>query len=107
MSWLEVVVLGIVQGLTEFLPVSSSGHLRIVSGVFFDSDPGAAFTAVTQLGTEAAVLLYFAGDIWRLLKAWWRGLWNKEARAIRTTAWPGWWWSALCRSASPACCSRT
>ena len=81
MSWLEVVVLGIVQGLTEFLPVSSSGHLRIVSGVFFDSDPGAAFTAVTQLGTEAAVLLYFAGDIFRLLKAWWRGLWNQEARA--------------------------
>ena len=56
MSWLEVVVLGIVQGLTEFLPISSSAHLRIVSEVFFGSDPGAAFTAVTQLGTEAAVL---------------------------------------------------
>ena len=63
MSWLEVVVLGLVQGLTEFLPISSSAHLRIVSGVFFGNDPGAAFTAVTQLGTEAAVLIYFARDI--------------------------------------------
>ena len=61
MSWLEVVVLGIVQGLTEFLPISSSAHLRIVSGVFFGNDPGAAFTAVSQLGTEAAVLVYYCG----------------------------------------------
>ena len=64
--WLEVVVLGLVQGLTEFLPISSSAHLRIVSEVFFGRDAGAAFTAVTQLGTEAAVLIYFARDIARL-----------------------------------------
>ncbi len=63
MSWWQVVVLAVVQGLTEFLPVSSSGHLAIVSRVFFADDAGASFTAVTQLGTEAAVLVYFARDI--------------------------------------------
>jgi undecaprenyl-diphosphatase len=79
-SWLEVIVLGLVQGLTEFLPVSSSGHLRIVSEVFFDRDAGAAFTAVTQLGTEAAVLIYFAKDIWNLFITWCRGFTNAEVR---------------------------
>lgn len=74
MSWLQVIVLAVVQGLTEFLPVSSSGHLAIVSRVFFHDDAGASFTAVTQLGTEAAVLLYFAKDIWRILRAWFDGL---------------------------------
>lgn len=81
MSWLEVVVLGLVQGLTEFLPISSSAHLRIVSGVFFGNDPGAAFTAVSQLGTEAAVLIYFFRDIVRLLVGWVRGLLHREERA--------------------------
>jgi len=66
--------LAIVQGLTEFLPVSSSGHLAIVSRLFFADDAGASFTAVTQLGTELAVLVYFARDIWRIGKAWFRGL---------------------------------
>jgi undecaprenyl-diphosphatase len=80
-TWVEVVVLGIVQGLTEFLPISSSAHLRIVSEVFFGRDAGAAFTAVTQLGTEAAVLIYFARDIGRLTMAWLRGLTRQEARA--------------------------
>ena len=70
MSWLQVVVLSIVQGLTEFLPVSSSGHLAIVSRMFFDGDAGASFTAVSQLGTEAAVLVYFGRDIIRIVKAW-------------------------------------
>lgn len=71
MEWLEAAVLGLVQGLTEFLPVSSSAHLRIL-GPFLPSggDPGAAFTAITQLGTEAAVLLYFRHDIWRIAMAW-------------------------------------
>ena len=81
MSWLEVVVLGLVQGLTEFLPISSSAHLRIVSGVFFGNDPGAAFTAVSQLGTEAAVLIYFARDIAQLVAGWVRGLMHREERA--------------------------
>ena len=80
-TWLEVVVLGLVQGLTEFLPISSSAHLRIVSGVFFGNDAGAAFTAVTQLGTEAAVLIYFARDIARLVRGWVRGLLHREERA--------------------------
>jgi undecaprenyl-diphosphatase len=81
MSWLEAVVLGLVQGLTEFLPISSSAHLRIVSGVFFGNDPGAAFTAVSQLGTEAAVLLYFLRDIAQLVVGWFRGLLHAEERA--------------------------
>jgi undecaprenyl-diphosphatase len=80
-TWVEVLVLGIVQGITEFLPISSSGHLRITSALFFDRDAGASFTAVTQLGTEAAVLLYFARDIGRLVRTWVVGLWDREARA--------------------------
>ena len=81
MTWLEVLVLGVVQGLTEFLPISSSAHLRIISGVFFGHDPGAAFTAVSQLGTEAAVIVYFARDLWNLISVWFRGLRSAEARA--------------------------
>ncbi|MGY1826000.1 MULTISPECIES: undecaprenyl-diphosphate phosphatase [unclassified Blastococcus] len=70
MGWIEAVVLGIVQGLTEFLPISSSAHLRVVGEAFGWGDPGAAFTAITQIGTEAAVLLYFRHDIWRIVTAW-------------------------------------
>src|SRR3954449_13317954 len=80
MSWLQVVVLSVLQGLTEFLPVSSSGHLAIASRVFFDDDAGASFTAVSQLGTEVAVLVYFARDIGRILKAWFNGLFVKSHR---------------------------
>jgi undecaprenyl-diphosphatase len=81
MTWIEAIVLGLVQGVTEFLPVSSSAHLRITSALFFDEDAGASFTAVTQLGTEAAVLIYFARDIWRITRAWFVGLWDRSARA--------------------------
>lgn len=70
MSWLEAIVLGIVQGLTEFLPISSTAHLRVVPELFGWKDPGAAFTAVIQLGTLVAVLIYFRTDIVRLLRAW-------------------------------------
>ena len=86
MSWLEAIVLGLVQGLTEFLPISSSGHVRIVPAFFGWDDPGAAFTAVIQLGTMAAVLVYFRADIWAIGRAWfaelgrpWRGL-SHEAK---------------------------
>jgi len=67
---LQAIVLGIVQGLTEFLPISSTAHLRIVPAFMGWEDPGAAFTAVTQLGTMAAVLLYFRADLWRIARAW-------------------------------------
>ncbi|MDO5735737.1 MAG: undecaprenyl-diphosphate phosphatase [Propionibacteriaceae bacterium] len=71
MGWFEAIVLGIVQGLTEFLPISSSAHVSIAGQLFFQGrDPGAAFTAVTQLGTETAVLVYFWHDIVRIIKAW-------------------------------------
>ena len=66
MSVFEAIVLGIVQGVTEFLPISSTAHLRIVPAFAGWEDPGAAFTAVTQLGTMAAVLLYFRADLWRI-----------------------------------------
>ncbi|MDT5082509.1 MAG: undecaprenyl-diphosphatase [Mycobacterium sp.] len=89
MSWLQVIVLSVVQGLTEFLPVSSSGHLAIVSQVFFADDAGASFTAVSQLGTELAVLIYFARDIGRILKAWFGGLFDAARRT--SDYWLGWW----------------
>ncbi len=80
MSWLEAVVLGLVQGLTEFLPISSSAHLRVVGEAFGWGDPGAAFTAITQIGTEAAVLLYFRRDIGRIVRAWVLSLGNRSRR---------------------------
>jgi undecaprenyl-diphosphatase len=89
MSWLQVVVLSVVQGLTEFLPVSSSGHLAIVSQLFFADDAGASFTAVSQLGTELAVLIYFARDIGRIVTAWFGGL--RDASRRTSDYWLGWW----------------
>lgn len=81
MTWLAALALGVVQGLTEFLPISSSAHLRAVAALAGWPDPGAAFTAVTQLGTEAAVLLYFRHDIAGILRAWTRSL---RTPALRT-----------------------
>ncbi|WP_165065660.1 undecaprenyl-diphosphate phosphatase [Marisediminicola senii] len=73
MSFIEAIILGILQGLTEFLPVSSSAHLRIAGEILPSAtDPGATFTAITQLGTEAAVLVYFWGDITRIIGKWFR-----------------------------------
>lgn len=80
MSWIQVIVLSIVQGLTEFLPVSSSGHLRIVSELFWGQDAGASFTAVIQLGTELAVVVFFAKMIWKILTGWFKGWVDKESR---------------------------
>jgi undecaprenyl-diphosphatase len=79
-SLLEAIVLGIVQGLTEFLPISSTAHLRIVPAFAGWPDPGAAFTAVTQLGTMAAVLLYFREDLLRITQAWLRSLRDPAVR---------------------------
>lgn len=80
MSWFEAIVLGIVQGLTEFLPISSSGHLLVVPQLFGWGDPGASFTAVIQLGTMAAVLVFFWRDIVRIFLAWIRSLWTPQLR---------------------------
>ena len=76
----HAIVEGIVQGLTEFLPISSTAHLRIVPAFFGWPDPGAAFTAVIQLGTMAAVLLYFRHDLWRIARSWLRSLRDPAAR---------------------------
>jgi undecaprenyl-diphosphatase len=78
---LQAIVLGVVQGLTEFLPISSTAHLRIVPAFMGWEDPGAAFTAVTQLGTMAAVLLYFRADLWRIARAWSASLRRPELRS--------------------------
>ncbi|MEU0086363.1 undecaprenyl-diphosphate phosphatase [Streptomyces sp. NPDC006274] len=80
MSWFESFILGLVQGLTEFLPISSSAHLRLTAAFAGWHDPGAAFTAITQIGTETAVLIYFRKDIGRILSAWFRSLTDKAMR---------------------------
>jgi undecaprenyl-diphosphatase len=89
-SFLEEMVLGVVQGLTEFLPISSTAHLRIVPAFLGWDDPGAAFTAVTQLGTMAAVLLYFREDLWRIALAWLASL-RDPARRRELDARLGWY----------------
>lgn len=81
LSWLQAIVLGISQGLTEFLPISSTAHTLVVSKLLGWPDPGAAFTAVTQIGTELAVVLYFRHDIIRILKAWSASLVKVESRS--------------------------
>jgi undecaprenyl-diphosphatase len=80
---LYAVILGIVQGLTEFLPISSSAHLRIIGELLGieGGDPGAAFTAIIQLGTEAAVVLYFAKDLGRIISRWFRSLFGRVPRS--------------------------
>jgi undecaprenyl-diphosphatase len=80
LDFLKAVFLGLLQGLTEFLPISSSAHLRIFPELFGWGDPGAAFTAVVQIGTELAVLIYFRKDIWRIVSAWVQSLYKPELR---------------------------
>ncbi|WP_066600444.1 undecaprenyl-diphosphate phosphatase [Cryobacterium arcticum] len=82
MDTVNAIILGIVQGLTEFIPVSSSAHIRIVGSLLgTGADPGAAFTAITQLGTEAAVLLYFWRDIARIISRWFLSLTKRVPRS--------------------------
>jgi undecaprenyl-diphosphatase len=78
---IQAIVLGIVQGLTEFLPISSTAHLRIVPALLDWPDPGAAFTAIVQLGTMLAVLVYFWREILQISAAWVRGIVDREVRA--------------------------
>ena len=80
MDYLTAILLGLVQGLTEFLPISSSAHISIVGQFLGEEDPGAAFTAITQLGTEAAVLIYFWRDIVRIIRQWCLSLVGTVAR---------------------------
>ena len=80
MDLFKAVFLGVLQGLTEFLPISSSAHLRIFPELLGWEDPGAAFTAVVQIGTETAVLLYFWRDIWRIGSTWVRSLFDRSLR---------------------------
>ncbi|MGI8584956.1 MAG: undecaprenyl-diphosphate phosphatase [Thermoleophilaceae bacterium] len=81
MSIFEAIVLGIVQGITEFLPISSTAHLRVVPAFAGWPDPGAAFTAVTQLGTMLAVVIYFRRDLLRIVRTWSRSLREPELRS--------------------------
>ncbi|MDP9805524.1 undecaprenyl-diphosphatase [Trueperella bonasi] len=95
MGILEAIVLGIVQGLTEFLPISSSAHLRIVGELFPSlGDPGVTFTAVTQIGTETAVIIYFWKDIVRIVSAWFKSLpigpWKNQVPRDNPDARMGW-----------------
>jgi len=76
----QSIILGILQGLTEFLPISSSGHILILPALLGWEDPGAAFTAVIQLGTEAAVLIYFRRDLWDIARTWLASLRRPELR---------------------------
>lgn len=93
-SILEAIVLGLVQGLTEFLPISSSAHVGVVGGLMGTS-PGATFTAIVQLGTEAAVLLYFRRDIARIISHWAKSLpvgpWAKQVPSDDPDARMGWY----------------
>lgn len=80
-SFFDAIILGIVQGLTEFLPISSSAHLRIVGEILpAAQDPGATFTAITQIGTEVAVLVYFWSRIMRIIAQWFRSLTGRVPR---------------------------
>lgn len=81
MELIQAIVYGVLQGLTEFLPISSSAHIRIAPVLLGWSDPGAAFTANIQLGTLVAVLLYFRSDLNRALVGWWRGVRQPEQRS--------------------------
>jgi len=81
-SYIQALVLGLLQGLTEFLPISSSAHLEILGRLTGWGDPGAAFTAIIQLGTEAAVIVYFWGDIVRIVGKWFRQ-WGRNGVGMR------------------------
>lgn len=90
MGIIEAIILGILQGLTEFLPVSSSAHLRVGSELLGIGDAGAAFTAITQIGTELAVVVFFWRDIVRIIGRWFRSLTGKVAKND-PDALMGWW----------------
>ncbi|MDO5495005.1 MAG: undecaprenyl-diphosphatase UppP [bacterium] len=95
MEWWHAVVLGLVQGLTEFLPISSSAHLRLTSGLLGIGDVGAAFTAITQIGTEAAVIIIYRRKIAAIIRAWFGALpfgpWKNTVARDNPDARLGWY----------------
>jgi len=92
---IEAIVYGIIQGLTEWLPISSTAHLRIVPALFGWKDPGAAFTAVIQLGTILAVLIYFRKDLAGAIGAWFRSLTGGDKNTPEARLGWGVFWGSL------------
>ena len=89
----EAIFLGALQGLTEFLPISSSAHIRIAGALFGTAeDPGARFTAITQIGTELAVLIFFRNDIKQIISAWFRQITKRSSlsESVKSDARMGW-----------------
>lgn len=84
MNFFQAIVLGIIQALTEYLPVSSSAHIRIFGDLMLGSDPGAAFTAIIQIGTELAVILYFRHDIINILTHWFACLFGRNGKDFKS-----------------------
>ena len=84
MDFFQAIFMGLVQALTEYLPVSSSAHIRIIGDLMIGKDPGAAFTAIIQIGTELAVILYYRRDIIRILGAWFGSLFGKEGKDLKS-----------------------
>lgn len=83
MEWWQAIVFGVIEGVTEFLPISSTGHLTIAQklmGMSLDDPSLTAFTVIIQIGAIAAAVIYFWSDIWRVLTAWWQGLWRRSER---------------------------
>lgn len=91
-TWWQAILLGIIEGITEFLPISSTAHVTIAEklmGLPINDPSVTAFTVIIQLGAIAAAIIYFWRDIWRVLTAWWSGLWGRAARRNRDY-WYGW-----------------
>ncbi|MBT1162499.1 MULTISPECIES: undecaprenyl-diphosphatase UppP [Bifidobacterium] len=95
MNFFQAIILGLVQALTEYLPVSSSAHIRIIGDLMLGADPGAAFTAIIQIGTELAVILYFRRDIINILSHWFACLFGKNGKDWKSRMGRGDKWATL------------
>lgn len=95
MNFFQAIILGLVQALTEYLPVSSSAHIRIIGDLMLGADPGAAFTAIIQIGTELAVILYFRRDIINILSHWFACLFGRNGKDWKSRMGRGDKWATL------------